>query len=425
MPIDSETIVAGTILGDARTLRAIRAELTADDFRTELGRAVFTAACTLEDDGRPVDPATIKAEAAANGASLDIAALVSAMELASASDLDVHIRGVKDDVLRSGLFDAVSSAYLRLAHEEPPQAVYSDLQVEIQRAVERDSGTHLVSSADAMSEYVDHRIAVESGTKKPFVSTGYNSLDNALGGGLVHSGLYILGARPGCGKTTLGLSIAEKAAAGGTPTLFISLEMPTVQLTARRLAGATGISSTRILMHDLAESEHKEIADAMEKLSSRPLYFNQERRPTVASIGVQARQVKNCGLVVVDYLGLIQHKPGKTLYERVTETSNSMKRLACSLGIPILCLAQLNRELEGRNGPPRLSDLRDSGAIEQDADGVLLLHRPQVEDGEGPAPLVVSVAKNRHGPSGHEVLFNWYLSNGRIRPTANERPKYM
>ena len=165
-------------------------------------------------------------------------------------------------------------------------------------------------------------------------------------------------------------------------------------------------------------------ADAMDKLHARPLFFNQERRCTVPSVGVQARQVKHCGLVVVDYLGLIQHGPGKSLYERVTETSNGLKRLALSLNIPVLCLAQLNRELEGRKGPPRLSDLRDSGAIEQDADGVLLLHCPQYEDKNGPAPLVVSVAKNRHGPAGSELLFNWYLNNGRIRPTAHERLKY-
>ena len=110
------------------------------------------------------------------------------------------------------------------------------------------------------------------------------------------------------------------------------------------------------------------------------------------------------------------------MYERVTLTSNALKRLALVLGIPILCLAQLNREVEGRNSPPRLSDLRDSGAIEQDADGVLLLHRPPFEnDGISPAPLVCTVAKNRHGPSGKEIEFNWYMKSGRIRAALNER----
>ena len=424
MALDSELIVVGAILGDSRNLRVIRAELSADDFRTELGRAVFTAACALEDDGKPVDPVTIKEEAAVSGSALDISSLISAMEVSAAADLDVHIQGMKSDVLRSGLMEAVSSAYLRLGREEPPQIVCADLQGAIQQAVERDYSRALVSSADAMLSFMDRRIAVEDGTAKAFASTGYNGLDNALGGGLVSGGLYILGARPGCGKTTLGLSVAERVAASGTPVLFISLEMPVDQLTARRLAVETGLSTTKILLHSLSDTENQLVADAMDKLHTRPLFFNQERRVTVASVGIQARQVKHCGLVVVDYLELIQHGPGRSLYEKITETSNSLKRLALSLNVPILCLAQLNRELEGRKGPPRLSDLRDSGAIEQDADGVLLLHRPQYEDKNGPAPLVVAVAKNRHGPAGDELLFNWYLTNGRIRPTTHERLKY-
>lgn len=422
--LDSELIVAGAILGDHRTLRVIRAELSADDFNTELGQAVFNAACALEDDGKPIDPVTIKEKAAVSGTVLDISALASAMELSAVSDLDVHIQGMKNDMLRSGLMDAVSSAYLRLGRDEPPQIICADLQGAIQQAVERDHSNALVSSADAMVRFMDRRIAIEDGTAKAFVSTGYNALDNGMGGGMVNGGLYIMGARPGCGKTTLGLSIAERVAASGTPVLFVSLEMPVEQLTARRLAAETGVSTTRILLHSLSDAENKMITDAMDKLHARPLFFNQERRVNVASVGIQARQVKNCGLVLVDYLGLIQHGPGKSLYERVTETSNSLKRLALSLNVPILCLAQLNRELEGRKGPPRLSDLRDSGAIEQDADGVLLLHRPQYEDKSGPAPLVVAVAKNRHGPAGDELLFNWYLNNGRIRPTVQERLKY-
>ena len=219
MALDSELIVVGAILGDSRTLRVIRAELSADDFRTELGRVVFTAACSLEDDGKPVDPVTIKAEAASNGTALTIQDLSSAMELSAVSDLDVHIQGMKNDMLRSGLMEAVSSAYLRLGREEPPQIVCADLQGAIQQAVERDHSHTLASSADAMSEFMDRRIAIDDGTAKAFVSTGYNSLDNALGGGLVDGGLYILGARPGCGKSTLGLSIAEKVAAAGTPEI--------------------------------------------------------------------------------------------------------------------------------------------------------------------------------------------------------------
>ena len=125
------------------------------------------------------------------------------------------------------------------------------------------------------------------------------------------------------------------------------------------------------------------------------------------------------GLVVVDYLGLIRNSAGKSLYEKATDTSNNLKRLARTLGVPIICLAQLNREVEGRCGKPRISDLRDSGAIEQDADGILLLHRNMEDIPENdytPTKLICTVGKNRHGKTG-EMRFQFFLSSGRIFAT--------
>lgn len=423
--LTSEQMILGSILGDPRTLQTIRAEVGVTDFQTESGRAIFRAACSLADDNAPIDPVEIKRRAAEQGIVLEDRDLIEAMEVASIqADIGIHLTGMKDSVFRSKLLESVSSAYTRLATAEPPQIVCADLQADIQSVLERDQAHGLASGVDLASEYVDLRLAMEAGQRRAYVPTGYNALDNALGGGMVPEGLYILAARPGCGKTTLGLQIAERVASAGIPVLFISLEMSNLQLTARRLADETGIPAQRILLHSLTDEEHAEIAAAMEKLAARPLFFNRVRRATVGSIGILSRQVKNCGLIVLDYLGLLQYEAGKSLYERVTLTSNALKRLACSLGIPILCLAQLNREIEGRNGPPRLSDLRDSGAIEQDADGVLLLHRPPFEDDGGPAPLVCTIGKNRHGESGRSVEFNWYLRNGRIRAAMNERPKY-
>lgn len=420
--LTSEQMVIGVLLGDPRTIRTIRAELDAEDFQSEDGRAIFRAACALDDDGVSADPVLIRQKALEQGHELDRRGMIEAMEVSAVGSLDTHIQGMKEARLRSGLLDAVSSANIRLMSEVAPAAVCADLQAEIQTVLERDTAHGLESSAGALSRFVDHRIEIESGKRRAFVPTGFNSLDNSLGGGMVQSGFYVLGARPGCGKTSMGLQIAEKAAAAGISTLFISLEMPVVQLTARRLAEATGIPAGRILLHGLDDDENARIADAMSTLSKRPLFFNRAHRATVGSVGVLARQVKDCGLVVLDYLGLLQHEHGKSMYERVTLTSNALKRLALVLGIPILCLAQLNREVEGRNSPPRLSDLRDSGAIEQDADGVLLLHKPPFEDdGIGPAPLVCTVAKNRHGPSGKEIEFNWYMKSGRIRAALNER----
>lgn len=423
--LTSEQMIVGAILGDPRTIKTIRAEIAVSDFQTDEGKAIFRAACSLDDDNAPIDPIQIKARAAEHGTDLSDRGLLEAMEVAAVQpDLSVHIQGMKDSVLRSRLLESVSSAYTRLATAETPRIVCADLQADIQSVMERDQAHGLASGIDLMSEYVDLRIAMEEGRRRAFVPTGYNALDNSLGGGMVPEGLYILAARPGNGKTTMALAVAERVAGAGIPVLFISLEMSNIQLTARRLADETGIPAQRILLHSLEDKEHEEIAAAMDKLAVRPLFFNRVRRARVGDIGVMARQVKDCGLVILDYLGLLTYEPGKSLYEQVTKTSNSLKRLASSLGIPVLCLAQLNRRIEGHDGPPRLSDLRDSGAIEQDADGVLLLHRPPYEDNGGPAPLSCVVAKNRHGESGKAIEFNWYLRNGRIRAAMNERPKY-
>ena len=422
--LTSEQMVLGILLADGRTLPTIRSEVGLAHFRSELGRCVFQTACILADEGQAIDPVLIRQKAAEMGTSLNTEHLIACMDCAvSAASLQQHLDAMKQEALRADMLDAVSDANIRLMSGESPQAVCTELQKSLQNAVEADSTHGVVTSSEAMLKFMDHRLQIESGQRKAFIPTGFNALDNALGGGMVPEGLYILAARPGCGKTTLGLQIAENTAKQGIPTLFISLEMAVNQLTARRLAVQTGIPSGDILMHRLDEAQCEAVANAVGILSSRPLVFNSVRKASVGSIGVLARQVKGCGLVVVDYLGLLQYEPGKNLYEQVTKTSNALKRLASSLGIPILCLAQLNREFEGRKGPPRLSDLRDSGAIEQDADGVLLLHRPpvEVESSSAPALLICTVAKNRHGPMGKEIEFNWYLKNGRIRSAVNER----
>lgn len=422
---DSEQAVIGTILVEPRILPQIREQVEVSDFQSDLGRAVFSAACSLSDAGLPVDPVTIKSRAAERGFYLEDVDLYNAMQLsASVGTIQTHLQGMRDDLLRAALLDSLGKSQLRLMQGEPPQLVSADLMSELEKAIQRENSHGVVSGQDAILEFMDHRNEVESGKKLAFLPTGFTALDNALGGGFVPQSLNILAARPGCGKTTFALQIAEKAASRGIPVLFVSLEMPNTQLTARRLAVDSGMSSGRLLAARLMDDEYEKLSKSVDKLAPAPIYFSRENRASVGSIGVMARRVKNCGLVVVDYLGLLQYEPGKSLYEQVTKTSNALKRLALSLGFPILCLCQLNREVEARKGaPPRLSDLRDSGAIEQDADSVLLLHKPQDADEEGKAVLTCRVAKNRNGPAGGEPEFNWYMKSGKIISSVYVRPK--
>ncbi len=200
------------------------------------------------------------------------------------------------------------------------------------------------------------------------------------------------------------------------------MEMGENQLTAKRVARETGIPSNRLLLgRGISEAESEKICAATAKLSGSGLSVNRRMGATVPEIGVMARSVPNLSAVVVDYLGLIQHKGAASRYEVITEISGALKRLAISLNVPVIALAQLNRAAETRQDKkPCLADLRDSGAIEQDADAVLLLYRQDYYEKPEQPPkswtstlIECEVAKNRHAATG-KVFFNGYLPVSRI-----------
>lgn len=412
--IDYETSVIGSLLIDPiPVLPIVRGKLGKEDFTLAINQAVFTAACKLADEDKPVDPVTIKA---ACGVSSDY--LVEMMNnTPTAANIEAYIDGMIEKTMRRRLYELSDSVSQQLTEGGAPQEVCTFIQESAEKIAEQQSASDLISSLDACMDFYGYLSEVGGGKVKPYVPSGYTALDELLGGGFVKEGLYILAARPGCGKTTLAIQMAEKVAKTGKPVLFMSLEMSKRQITAKRVSAFTNIGYTKVITAELTQSENAKVAEACGTLAERPLIINKRAGASVDDIAFLARQVKGLEFIVIDYLGLIRHKGGKSIYEQVTETSNSLKRLARNLGVPILCLAQLNREVESRaDGKPRTSDLRDSGAIEQDADGILLLSRDmQPQEGMAPAELLCQVGKNRHGRVG-EVKFNFYLTNGGIYP---------
>ena len=255
------------------------------------------------------------------------------------------------------------------------------------------------------------------------------ALDKLLGGGMINSGLYLLAARPGMGKTTLALNIADRVAQAD-PVLFVSLEMDDEQLTAKRISRETGISSERLLMQPLNDQEYAQVAAATQKLSTLSFYTNKAPAVTVDDISALARSIGGLRLIVVDYFGKIAPPPDFRRSGRVeytTENSGALKDLARSLKVPVLALCQLNREVEARQDKrPQLSDLRDTGALEQDADGVIFLYRedyyaaPGTIDPNIPSMMEVNLAKNRHGFVGKcEMAFS--LASSRITSVSRGR----
>lgn len=410
--LNAEVGVVGSILISPQALPIVRAVITESAFQTEVGGAIFAAACRLHDANEAVDPITIKREAESHGYEISTEYLMEAMAVTpTAENAEAYAHIMRESELKRRIVSASEETITKIQMGESPKDACVFLQSALEDAVAQEKADSLISPTDAMIGFMDYRNAVQDGVDA-YLRTGYRALDELLGGGFVKEGLYILAARPGVGKTTLGLQIADRIASAGKSTLFVSLEMSINQLSAKRIAVDTNLHSNVILTGLLNDDEFDKVCESANRLSQRPMSFNKSSGTTVSDVGFIAKQMKSCDFIVIDYLGIMQHEKGASLYESVTKTSNALKRLARTLGIPILCLAQLNRNSADK---PKMSDLRDSGAIEQDADGILLLHRtnPAETDRYAPAELDCYVAKNRHGATG-ATRFNMYLQSGRI-----------
>jgi len=399
----------------------VRPLVSRDDFTLAAERAIFEAACRLEDEGKPADVVTILEDARKHGADVSDRYAAELLQITpTAAHAEAYARQVHEEAVRRRLA-AVGETLLEDAQDQQkPTAGVIAVTMQALENADTAPQTAMLSTSDALSGFLDYRERLEAG-QAVTVSTGYPGLDKLLGGGMLHQGLYILAARPGCGKTTLGLKLAEQAAKSGA-CLFFSLEMSLEQITARRIAAESGLSIGQLMTgQSLSDDEQAKLANAASVLSTHDFRLNRAPGASVADIAQAAHLTKNLRLVVVDYLGLVRSdERGLSIYERVTKNSAALKALARSLDVPVLCLCQLNRAAEQRaDKTPSMADLRDSGAIEQDADAVILLHRPGMyEPGEvkpwESQTLTAIVAKNRHGATG-KLNFDFWGSSGIIR----------
>ncbi|MEA2715418.1 MAG: replicative helicase [Candidatus Parcubacteria bacterium] len=246
------------------------------------------------------------------------------------------------------------------------------------------------------------------------VRTGFPELDNKLAG-FQKSDLIILAARPSMGKTSLALDIARKAATNyKTPVAIFSLEMSSQQLVDRMLSAESQVDAWKIRTgHNLSvEQDFKAIGESIARLSEAPIYIDDSPGNNILKMRAVARRLKHekgLGLIVVDYLQLMvptQTRGNDNLVQQVTEISRSLKHIARELEVPVLALSQLSRAVEQRGGKPRLSDLRDSGSIEQDADVVMFIHREADQDlGGKKQEADILIEKHRNGPTGLVKLF--------------------
>lgn len=414
--MNSEAYVAGALLIDGgEVIKVIRGIVKADDFQTEAYRAIFTAAVSLAERDEPVDPISIKTEAGRQGTELSNGLLVELMEIVpTCTNAADYARRVAEDA-RTRRIKELAARIQEDAASSP-----DELLATLQRETEAIRGSSfqrgLLSPADTLHRFND--LVVEAGEGRDnFVPSGFPRLDEILGGGFIRSGLYILGARPAMGKSTFAVNLADNIDGN---VMFVSLEMSPEQITAKRVARLTGIPAAKLLRGTVTDEDWEKIAVANSALSEQGVFINARYDLTVQQIQLLAQSVPELRAVIVDYLGLIQPATrGGSTYENISAISRELKRLAISLNVPVICLCQLSRAVESRqNKHPMLSDLRDSGAIEQDADAVMFLYRDDYytrDTTEGfPSLVELSVEKNRHGQTG-KTEFNCWLSSSLFR----------
>lgn len=414
--MNPEQYLCGAILisGEA-VMKAIRGIVTPDCFQLEAYRAIFTAALSLLEDGTPIDPVSIAATAKRQGVELPNKLLMELMEIVpTAANCVDYAHRVAEDA-RKRRIKALAERI-----EADGVSTSDELLAALQREAQAIQGSNyqrgLLSPVDTLRRFMDY--VVQAGEKRDnFISTGFPRLDGILGGGFIRGGLYILGARPAVGKSTFALNLADGIAGN---LLFVSLEMSPEQILAKHVSRLTGYTASKLLSGQLPDKAWEAVAIATTSIDKSGVYINSRYDLTVQEIHLLAQSVPELRCIILDYLGLIQPatRSGST-YEQVSAISRELKRMAVSLNVPVVCLCQLSRKIEERKDKkPMLSDLRDSGAIEQDADGVLFLYREDYYTGSPadgfPSTVELTVAKNRHGKTG-EDQFNFWLSSSAFR----------
>ena len=442
-----ERAIIGTVLGYPNLAPVLLEALRVDHFYTQANVKIWDALVYLFSESGAVSYELLlstldcRKQREAVGGEPYLAALFDQATPVT-HILAAHVRAVKMDYQRR-CFQAGAQRLQRIATE----AAHANLNETLQSLRDttsamitdeepapgsRPNGYDIPKATTYVLETIQAAVEADAPTA---LATGLHSLDEMTSG--FHPGeLVVLAARPGAGKTALSMSMALHAATNGASVLFFSLEMPLEQLWYRALSQHTG-TQLRLFRSPkaLEPRDWEQVHTGVAELNETQLVFDATATLTVEEIALRCRTRKtNHGLdlVVVDYMQLI-HVPGETFREQaVAHISRSLKRLALELGVPVIALSQLNRAVEHRtNRAPILSDLRESGAIEQDADTVVFVHRPALwdQDADG-ADAELIIAKQRNGPTGRvDVQFKQETTKftaepmpwgGGYAPTARE-----
>ena len=415
---EAEQAVLGSMLIDADCIKDVMDKLQPQDYYLQQNREIFETIYSMFIYSRPIDGVTVAREMEKNGVYRDDtrAYLLQLMEVTPTSANVMEYAGIIRDkaLLRSMAKAAGDIAAMVQEGVGTAGDLLSAAEQKIY-AIRQGRGSQEMATVGAVLNDVMEQLAkLTAGSEPPGLSTGLSAVDRKING-LNKSDLLLLAARPGMGKTSMALNVALSAAkASGKTVAIFSLEMSKEQLVTRLLANEGLIENTRLATGNLRESDWEKIAQAASVLNQTNIRIDDNPLLTVADMNAKCRRLENLGLVVIDYLQLMTSAGGKgysgeNRQQAVADISRMLKIMAKELQVPVLCLSQLSRANEKREDKrPMLSDLRESGAIEQDADIVMFLYRDDYynEDSEKRNIAECIVAKNRHGETG-KVELRW------------------
>ena len=417
--LEAEQAVLGSILIDSRCVADVIGILRPEDFYLQQNRDIYQTIYTMFNFSQTIDPVTVLDKMREIGVYQDNSRdyVLQLMEITpTAANAQRYANIVREKAMLRGLGQAASDI-TEMVHDQvgTPQEMLETAEKKIYALRKGERGDSLEHIGTVLHKVFDNLTELsQSDSAIPGLSSGLRDLDMKING-LNKSDLLLVAARPAMGKSAFALNIGVNVAKKYNKTVAIfNLEMSKEQLTMRLLASESFVELQKLATGKLSDEEWTKLSMAASSLSQTDIRIDDNPTVTVADINAKCRRLENLGLVVIDYLQLMQGSGfGKASDNRVTvvgEISRALKIMAKELNIPVICLSQLSRAVESRTDKrPILSDLRESGAIEQDADSVMFLYRDEYynENSEDKGLAECIVAKNRHGETG-TVKMQWF-----------------
>jgi len=416
--LDSERAVLGSIMLRPGALYEIADQIAPESFYAEKHAIVFRTMLELNAKSEPIDLLSVSSKLKEKKVLEQIGGSSFLSELANSVPMSTNVKHYADIVqkkhLLRGLIDSgeyISELGFSEADEEI-ESILDKAEKKVFGVVSSPKGQKFTHIKEALPEAWERleRLHENKGEMRG-IPSGFADLDSILAG-FQKSDLIILAARPSVGKTTLALDIARNVAKQNVPVFIFSLEMSKQQLVDTMMAAESKVNAWKLRNGRLTtDSEFQLVRDSLDRLSKAPIFMDDQSSNNIMNMRSVARRVKaehGLGLIIIDYLQLMAtSKNYDNMVNQVTEISRSLKGLARELDVPVIALSQLSRAVEARGGRPRLSDLRDSGSIEQDADVVMFIHREdKYKDKEEKNNIAeILIEKHRNGPVGKVELY--------------------